>query len=132
MLTPIQLVNDAKASISECDNQTISDAIENKKLLIDVREPSEYANGFITNAINIPRGLIEFSIFDHPQIKPKLKPNDISSTPIYLYCKSGGRSALAAQSLQSLGFKNVYSLKGGIQSWESAALVITNGNNNQS
>ncbi|MET1255455.1 rhodanese-like domain-containing protein [Aliikangiella maris] len=124
MLTPIQLVNQARESINECDNQALCQAIDQKKLIIDVREPDEYANGYIANAINIPRGLIEFAILSHPKVKPLLDESNISKTNIFIYCKSGGRSALAAQSLQSLGFEHVYSLQGGIQNWEAAGFKI--------
>jgi len=123
MLSPIELVKAAKKEISECDHQTLCKAIDNKAILIDVREPDEYNQGFIANAVNIPRGLIEFAIFDHPGVKPALN-DDIGQSPIYLYCKSGGRSALAAQSLQNLGFKNIHSLAGGIQDWEAKGNLV--------
>jgi len=123
MLTPIDLVKKAKSEISECSNEELCQAIDNKAIVIDVREPGEHAQGYIAHAINAPRGLIEFAIFDHPRIKPAIQKNP-AETPIYLYCKSGGRSALAAQSLQTLGFNKVYSLAGGIQGWESAGLKV--------
>lgn len=123
MLSPLDLVKKAKSEINECNNDQLCQAIDNKSLLIDVREPNEHAQGYIAHAINVPRGLIEFAIFDHPRLKPKIQENQ-ENTPIYLYCKSGGRSALAAQSLQNLGFNKVYSLAGGIQAWESSGYKI--------
>lgn len=124
MLTPVQLVKEARSAVNECDNAALCLAIDKKELLIDVREPSEYALGFIGHAINIPRGLIEFAIFDHPQTKPLLNMDNIGETNVTLYCKSGGRSALAAKSLQNMGFKNVKSLQGGIMGWESEGLLV--------
>ena len=123
MLTPMHLVKSAKQVIKECDNQVICQVIDQKKLLIDVREANEYEQGFISHSINIPRGLIEFAIFDHPQIKPFFN-DDIATTEIFLYCKSGGRSALAAQSLQNLGFTQVHSLCGGISGWEAKGFLV--------
>ncbi|TQV77290.1 rhodanese-like domain-containing protein [Aliikangiella marina] len=123
MLSPIELVKQAKSVIKECNHQDLCQAIDNRSLVIDVREPDEYTQGYIAHAINAPRGLIEFAIFDHPRIKPAMQENP-ADTPIYLYCKSGGRSALAAESLQKLGFNNVFSLSGGIQAWESAGFKI--------
>ncbi len=131
MLTPIQLVQQARSSINECDNKTLCSAIDNKTLVIDVREPSEYATGFIAHAINIPRGLIEFVINDHPLVKPFLNQLNIAETEIILYCKSGGRSALATKSLQSMGFNKIRSLEGGIMSWESAGFKINKESNFQ-
>ncbi|WP_196138168.1 rhodanese-like domain-containing protein [Aliikangiella sp. G2MR2-5] len=124
MKTPIDLVKTARSEIKEIENKDLCSAIDNKALLIDVREGEEYSQGFISHAINIPRGLIEFAIFEHPKVKPLLCDN-ISETPIYLYCKSGGRSALAAQSLNKLGFNKVFSLKGGIMGWEAEGYQIS-------
>ena len=124
MLTPIELVKMARSQIKECDNSQLCHSIDSKQLVIDVREPNEYAQGHIAHAINIPRGLIEFAIFDHPETKPNLDENNIAETKITIYCKSGGRSALATQSLQALGFKNVVSLQDGIMGWEAAGFLI--------
>ena len=85
-------------------------------VIIDVREESEVAfSGLIKNAVNIPRGVIEF----------KLKPDSIdnpihidSDTNILLYCAAGFRSALAAKALEDSGFQNVYNI-GGYAEWVS-------------
>ena len=83
-------------------------------VLIDVREESEVATfGIIKNAIHIPRGLIEFKIeYDSPSNPSNIK-ND---TNILFYCAGGYRSALAAYSIQQLGFKNVFNI-GGFGEW---------------
>ena len=83
-------------------------------VLIDVREESEVASfGIIKNAIHIPRGLIEFKIeYDSPSNPSNIK-ND---TNILFYCAGGYRSALAAYSIQQLGFKNVFNI-GGFGEW---------------
>ena len=77
-------------------------------VLIDVREESEVASfGIIKNAIHIPRGLIEFKIeYDSPSNPSNIK-ND---TNILFYCAGGYRSALAANTVKSLGFQNVYNI----------------------
>ncbi|MDA7730040.1 rhodanese-like domain-containing protein [Gammaproteobacteria bacterium] len=86
----------------------------NNTVLIDVREESEVASfGIIKNAIHIPRGLIEFKIeYDSPSNPSNIK-ND---TNILFYCAGGYRSALAAYSIQQLGFKNVFNI-GGFGEW---------------
>ena len=85
-------------------------------VIIDVREESEVAfSGLIKNAINIPRGVIEF------KLKPDSLDNPInidSDTNILLYCAAGFRSALAAKALEDSGFQNVYNI-GGYGEWVS-------------
>ena len=64
--------------------------------------------------LHIPRGILEFDIMNNSAVKQQLKdPAELKSSPIYLYCQSGGRSALAAESLQKLGFNKVISIAGG-------------------
>ncbi len=80
-------------------------------LLIDVREDGEWVQGRLPGATHIGRGVLEPNIG-----KVAADP----ATPIVLYCASGGRSALAADALQSLGYTNVASLAGGITAWTGA------------
>ncbi|MGX5173834.1 rhodanese-like domain-containing protein [Aliikangiella sp. IMCC44653] len=117
MKSPIDLVKQAKQQINECSASELKQALNPNTILIDVREPNEYAQSQIPHAINIPRGLLEFTILQHPQVTQKAGES-LADTRIYVYCKSGGRSALAAQSLQNLGFNNVQSLNGGIDEWQ--------------
>ena len=94
-------------------------------VIIDVREESEVAfSGLIKNAINIPRGVIEF------KLKPDSPDNPIhidSDTDILLYCAAGFRSALAAKALEDTGFKNVYNI-GGFGEWVSNGGDVTKDN----
>ena len=79
-------------------------------LIIDVREESEVnSSGVIKNAINIPRGLIEFKISNISTITEE-------DTNILVYCAGGYRSALAAKTLKDFGFKNVFNI-GGYEEW---------------
>ena len=91
-------------------------------VIIDVREESEVAfSGLIKNAINIPRGVIEF------KLKPDSLDNPIhidSDTNILLYCAAGFRSALAAKALEDFGFQNVYNI-GGYGEWVSNGGDVT-------
>jgi|TARA_B110000459_G_scaffold116923_1_gene129113 rhodanese-related sulfurtransferase len=94
-------------------------------VIIDVREESEVAfSGLIKNAVNIPRGVIEF------KLKPDSLDNPIhidSDTDILLYCAAGFRSALAAKALEDTGFKNVYNI-GGFGEWVSNGGDVTKDN----
>lgn len=79
-----------------------------KFLLIDVREDDEWQAGHIDGAIHIPRGQLEQRIQSRaPQKDQK----------IVVYCRSGYRSELAAQTLKTMGYNNVYSLEGGIKAF---------------
>lgn len=82
-------------------------------IIVDVREPDEFAEGHIVGAVNEPRGLIEFTIWKHVGYPDKID----TSKKLTLYCKTGGRCALAAKSLQDLGFTNVASVDMKIEDW---------------
>ena len=89
-----------------------------KAVVIDVCEPAEFAAGHVPGAVNIPRGVLEFEVDGHPAVNcqrdPALAHRD---QPVVLYCRSGGRSALAAESLRRLGFAEPLSLAGGFMGW---------------
>ena len=74
-------------------------------IIIDVRRYSEFQQGRIPNAINIPVEELEWEIED-------LKEN--IDKPILVYCKAGHKSALACQMLEEEGFNNLYNLGQGI------------------
>src|SRR4026209_1350137 len=84
-------------------------------VLIDVRDPDEYRDGFIEPATNISRGFLEFRI-GGAAAEP--------STPLVLYCQSGLRSLLAAKALKDLGYENVTNLQGGFQKWAQSGLPV--------
>ncbi len=109
-LTAMDLVSAAKETITEVN---CVDAKNNLStyLILDVREPAEFAAGQIPGAINIPRGVLEFQITNHPDFSNQYDAN------ILVYCQSGGRSALATQTLHNLGYKNAVSLAGGYKAW---------------
>lgn len=94
--------------------------------VIDVREPAELAEGKIPGAINIPRGLLEFEIDGHPAVNGVKDPAlGHREQPVIVYCRSGGRSALAADALRRLGFAQPLSLAGGFQAWLDAGQPVT-------
>lgn len=82
---------------------------ENEVTIIDVRTPGEYQSGHIKNAQNINVQSGDF--------KEKMENFD-REKPIYIYCRSGSRSANAGRILEEMGFKEIYDLKGGILSWK--------------
>ena len=117
--SPPELVAEAISQISEISCEGYCH--DGECVLIDVREPAEYQGGSIPGAVNLPRGVLEFMIHTHPALQCGTHPvHEKADTRIVLYCQSGGRSALAAQSLQSMGFSDVVSLSGGFEGWTKA------------
>ncbi|NVJ62503.1 MAG: rhodanese-like domain-containing protein [Gammaproteobacteria bacterium] len=125
MTTANDLVAAAKKYIKEIDVKQLHDEISETPIIIDVREPDEFAQGYVFGAINIPRGVLEFQVEGHPAVAQKLSTElQLKDAPIYLYCRTGGRSALAAESLGKMGFTNIRSVSGGFLAWESSGFKI--------
>ena len=107
------LVFEAKAQIHEVALEDAETAIRAADLLLDVREADEFQAGHIPGAINIPRGVLEFKLSNDPALCAR-------ELNIVLYCKTSGRAALAACSLQAMGYRQVQSLAGGFDAWSAA------------
>lgn len=99
------------ASIQVVDANKFETMINSEKnlYLFDVRTPEEFSQGHIKNSINNDIYSNKFK-----NIFAKIDKNET----IYIYCRSGKRSAMAASELEKLGFKNIYDLKDGILSWQ--------------
>jgi rhodanese-related sulfurtransferase len=115
VVTPADLVAEAKASITEVDVSDAQSLIEDGALIIDVREPQEFNAGHLPGAINIPRGVLEFRIADYHD-------SDDPDQTMVVYCRSGSRSALAVQTLQRLGYGGAVSMTGGYRAWGAQGL----------
>lgn len=85
-------------------------------LVLDVREPAEYAGGHIPHSRHIPLAQLE-------QRLPELEK--FKGRPVIVGCASGNRSAAACSRLRRAGFERVYNLSGGIAAWDQAGLPIT-------
>lgn len=116
--TVTDLVAKVKTGLKTIDMEAFKAGLEHKSLglVIDVREPDEFAGGHVPNAINIPRGLIETGIW--PQVG--YPDHTDMRKPITLYCSSGTRSILAARSLRELGFKSVVAVDMKLEAWSRA------------
>jgi len=114
----LNLVNQAKKRIQELSADTLKNKIDNHDeiYLIDVREDHEWSIGHIPTAIHIGKGIIERDI-------EKTIPD--SQAEIVVYCSGGFRCALVADSLQNMGYSNVYSLDKGSQGWIDAGYKLT-------
>jgi rhodanese-related sulfurtransferase len=111
----LKLVDDAKRNIRETTVSEVAARLQrgDKFHFIDVREDDEWRAGHIPGAIHLGKGVIE------RDIESKI-PNQ--GDEIILYCGGGYRSALAADALQKMGYKNVVSMDGGIRGWRDAKL----------
>ena len=116
------LIANAKKQIKTISLSELKSALDRADagVLVDVREPGEFASGHIEGAVNIPRGLIEFAIWRYVGYPDRI---DLS-TKLTLYCKTSGRCALAAKSLQDLGFTNVTSVDMNLDDWTSAGYAL--------
>ena len=114
----LKLVTDCKQRIQEISPQALKEKLDrhDEVCLIDVREDGEWnASGHIPKANHLSRGILERDI-------EKQFPD--YNTPMVLYCSGGFRCALAADSLQQMGYQHVYSLETGLQGWIDAGFEI--------
>ncbi len=107
----LAIVNDAKTRVKECQVGDVKQRIDKGEEfhLVDVREESEYASGHLPKAQHIGKGVIE------RDIEKKIPDH---AAPIVLYCGGGFRSALAADTIQKMGYTNVISMDGGWSGWK--------------
>jgi len=95
-------------------------------LVLDVREPAEFALARIPGSINVPRGVLEQACeWDHDETVPELARHEVG--PIVVVCRSGKRSILAADVLQSMGFTTVVSLRTGVRGWNDFEQPLVDG-----
>jgi rhodanese-related sulfurtransferase len=117
-----ELVAKAKSKLKTIDARTFKARLDAKSagLVIDVREPAEYAEGHVPGAINLPRGQIEFKIWPHLGYPEKLD----TRKKITVYCGTGSRSILAAKSLQDLKLADVTAVDMKFEEWTKAKYPI--------
>jgi rhodanese-related sulfurtransferase len=109
-----RLVANAKTQIKEISPQdAAAKSKSGEAAIVDVREKEEWDEEHIPDAVHLSRGVIELEVEE--------KFPDLSTT-IITHCGGGGRSALAAESLQKMGYKNVRSMAGGFKAWKAAGL----------
>lgn len=95
-----EIVATIKAEITIVNaEKAAADCQQSNGIIIDVREPAEFAQKSANNAINIPRGLLEMQV---------LQKFPDASKPIYLHCATGARACFAAEQLKRVGYENVF------------------------
>ncbi|MHB8486197.1 MAG: rhodanese-like domain-containing protein [Candidatus Acidiferrales bacterium] len=113
----LAIVNDAKKRVKEADFRDIKKRLDagEKMILVDTREDNEWAKGHIPGAVHLGKGIIERDV--ETTIPDK-------NATLVLYCGGGFRSALAADNLQKMGYKNVISMDGGWRGWTESNFPI--------
>jgi rhodanese-related sulfurtransferase len=116
----LALVRDAKSRIAETSVRDVEERLRrgDRFHLVDVREESEWHEGRLPGAIHLSKGVIERDV-------EKTLPDP--SAEIILYCGGGYRSALAADNLGKMGYRNVRSMDGGFRAWKDAGLPVRGG-----
>ena len=114
----LKIVEDAKSRVKETTVDEVKQKLDSgeKLLLVDVREESEFAKDHLPGAIHLGKGTIERDV--------EARVPDLN-TPMVLYCGGGFRSAMAADNLQKMGYRNVLSMDGGIRVWREKNLPLT-------
>src|SRR3954447_20809819 len=107
-----ELLAETKKRIREVDTVAAEQEWLTKPgvVVLDVREPDEYEQGALPNAVHIPRGHLE------SQVESRLTDK---SAPVVVYCAGGTRSAFAARTLADLGYMDVVSVAGGFNKWKN-------------
>ena len=123
MPTAADMVAEAKKRVENLTvDETARELERGDALLVDIREPAERVeNGSIAEAVEAPRGMLEFwadptSAYHRDEFDPGRR--------IILHCASGGRSALAAATLQDLGYERVAHMDGGFKAWKEAGRPV--------
>jgi len=109
-----KLVAEAMKHVTEVSPQEAAAKLKGgEAVIVDVRDKDEWDEGHIPGAMHLSRGTIELDIEERV-------PD--TSALVICHCGGGGRSALAAESLQKMGYKNVRSMAGGLKAWKAAGL----------
>lgn len=122
--TAMDMVGEAKAKVQNLTPDDVAREMEVGALIVDVREPDERREASIPGSIGAPRGMLEF--YADPTL-PYHKPELAFDRRIILHCAGGGRSALAAATLQQMGYTNVAHLEGGMKAWKEAGKPTVSG-----
>lgn len=116
-----QLAAEAAARVTEMMPWDVPEllATNPETLLLDIRERDEFARARIAGALNVPRGILESAAeWDYAETEPALVT--ARDKPVVVICRSGNRSAFAAEVLMQMGFGDVRSVKLGVKGWNDA------------
>ena len=120
--TAAEMVSDALRRLVSLTPQEVSVELTGGTLLVDLREEDElHVVGWVRDSVWAPRGMLEF------WADPSDRRHRIEFDPerrLILYCSTGERSAMAAATLRSMGYRDVRVLDGGIEAWKRQGLPV--------
>jgi rhodanese-related sulfurtransferase len=119
----MEMIGEAQARVGSVSATEAADELAaGDAVLVDVRQSGEWEHGHIDGSVPVPRGLLEF--FADPS-SPRHKEELDPTRKTVVVCHSGARAALAAATLQDLGYQDVAVLEGGLTAWTAAGLPTT-------
>jgi rhodanese-related sulfurtransferase len=125
MHTYQSLVDEALETVTEIFPWDLDDSLgkDEKPLIVDIREPAKFDQGHIEGSLHVPRGQLEGACeWNYLETEPQLVT--ARERQVILVCCSGRRSALAARTMMSMGYRDVKSLKTGIKGWNDSDLPL--------
>jgi rhodanese-related sulfurtransferase len=100
---------------------------DTKPLILDIRESDEFATMHIAGSLHVPRGVLETACeYNYEETVRELV--EARSNNVVVVCRSGNRSALAAQTMQQMGYQKVFSMKTGLRGWNDYELPLVKPN----
>lgn len=121
-------IQEARHRVEEISAEDLAELLAQDAdlLLVDIREPYEHEKLHIPGCVLIPRGTLEGAA--DPNNKHRIEAlYTARDRTVVVYCETGARSALAADTLQQMGFEKVLNLAGGLKLWEAEDLDVTSG-----
>ena len=119
----MQMIKDARSRVGSATAAETAERLKDgTAVVVDVRQSTEWDHGHIDGSVPAPRGLLEF--FADPTSPRHAEALD-PDRPMIVVCHSGARAALAAATLQDMGFSDVSILEGGLTAWSEAGFPVT-------
>lgn len=124
-VTANQLLEEARKNVPEVTAAETKERLDRGEvdLILDVREPEEWAKGHIPGAVHAVRGMLEWYA-DPTSPYAKREITSKQNGRVVVHCSLGGRSLLAADMLKKMGYKDVASMAGGFTDWEAKGLPV--------
>jgi rhodanese-related sulfurtransferase len=124
------MVEEASETVEVISAPAVQEGLDKGEVdvVLDVREPSEWGEGHLPGATNVPRGMLELRADpESPVTDPALSANKDARVIVYCLKAPGARSLLAAQTLGRMGYSNVAAMRGGLEEWRTAGLPAEQG-----
>jgi rhodanese-related sulfurtransferase len=121
-----EILQDLQGSVAQVSPGEVDNELKKGgALVLDVREPDEFAGGHLPGAINIPRGVLEMKADPRvPVADPRLSGSQDGRVVVYCGQAPGFRALSAASTLSKMGYANVVAMPGGTSGWQEAGLPL--------